>query len=291
MLLEPVRYSLESALLSRMEISHGGEATPQLAIGEPGKPMEDYLEFMRDVDATMEARRIDKVYRRYGNVAVVQMNGVIDKRLSQFEMQCYGGYDLADFDSALQLAASDDRVERVVLAITSPGGSVAGVPESAARVARLTAAKEVRAFVDVQACSAAYYIASQADHIAAASSATIGSIGVYMAMVDQSRALEMEGYKVELIKAGKYKAMGAAFKPLADEERAMLQASVTDLHEQFKAAVRSGRRAATERGGHQTVSDAAMEGQWFDGRKALEHRLVDELTDANLDEYVSELIS
>jgi protease-4 len=178
----------------------------------------------------------------------------------------------------------------VVLSINSPGGSVTGIPESAARVAALTKTKEVHAFVDAMACSAAYYIASQADHIAAAPSAILGSIGVYMAVLDATRNLEMEGYKVDLITAGKYKAMGSPFKPLSSEERAMLQSSCDALHADFRAAVKSGRRAATDAGGHQTVADSAMEGQWFDGKQALENRLVDELTGANLDEYVAALL-
>jgi protease-4 len=140
------------------------------------------------------------------------------------------------------------------------------------------------------ACSAAYYIASQADHIAAAPSAVLGSIGVYMALVDATRAAEMEGYKVELITAGKYKAMGSPFKPLSDEERAMFQAEVDAIYAEFKAAVRDGRRAPTERGGHQTVADSAMQGQAFNGRAALENRLVDSLTNQNLDEYVTALL-
>jgi protease-4 len=205
-------------------------------------------------------------------------------------MECYGGYDIADFDRALIQVAADPAIETVVLNINSPGGSVSGVPESAARVAALTAIKEVHAFVDVMACSAAYYIAAQADHIAAAPSAILGSVGVYLTILDATRAAEMEGLKVELITAGKYKAMGSPFKPLSGEERAMLQDQVTRLHADFRAAVKSGRRAPTERGGHQTVSDASLEGQWFDGGQALAARLVDELTNASLDEYVAALL-
>lgn len=300
LVMEPVRHSLEAALLSRMGLAQADVVAaaprmqepgePDRAYGEHGKPMEDWIAHNRDVKATREVLRIENVYTRHGNVGVVSLNGVIDKNLSQYEMDCYGGYDLADFDHALQISAQDSRIERVVMHIGSPGGSATGVPESAARVAALTKTKEVHAFVDTQACSAAYWIAAQADHIAAAPSAVLGSIGVYMAMLDESRALEMEGYRVELIKAGKFKAMGASFKSLSDDERAILQASVDELHAEFRAAVKSGRRGSTERGGHQTVSDSAMEGQWFDGKAALDHRLIDELTRQSLDEYVAALL-
>ncbi|WP_172682970.1 S49 family peptidase [Verrucomicrobium spinosum] len=79
-----------------------------------------------------------------------------------------------------------------------------------------------------------YWLASQADVIAAAPSSCIGSIGVYMALLDETRALEMEGYTVNLIKAGKHKAMGASFQKLTDEERAIFQGQVDSIYADFK---------------------------------------------------------
>jgi signal peptide peptidase SppA len=295
MVMEPVRYSLEAALLGRMGLSHSAPTpamvthTKRTRMGEKETEETVVTPAAQSGDDPQDWR-VSRIYETYGNVAVIELVGVIDKHISDFEMECYGGYDISDFDNALIHAAADPDIETVVLSINSPGGSVTGVPESAARVAGLAKTKEVHAFVDSMACSAAYYIASQADHIAAAPSAILGSIGVYMTMVDATRAAEMEGYKVDLITAGKFKAMGSPFKPLSDEERGMLQQSVNDLHAEFKGAVKSGRRAPTERGGHQTVADSAMEGQWFDGKASLSARLVDELTGMNLDEYVTALL-
>jgi signal peptide peptidase SppA len=289
MLTEPVRYSLESSLLQRMGLVHDGPS-PRAELGDQGTPMEDWIAFQKDIDATLQTLRIERIYQTVGDVAVVTLAGVIDKHISQFEMDCYGGCDLADFDTALQQAAADPKIQRVVLNVNSPGGSVLGVPESAARVAALKQTMEVRSFVDGMCCSAAFYIASQADQLDAAPSAILGSIGVYLSSIDATRAAEMQGYKVELITAGKYKAMGSPFKPLSDDERAMLQASVDDLHADFKAAVRTGMRRGTDAGGHQTVPDSAMEGQCFDGKEALTQRLCDSLTSQNLDEYVGALL-
>lgn len=290
---EPVRYALEAGLLRHMGLHHVGNApmethTKRIRLGD--KEVEESHTTPQAKAESTGDWRVDRLYNSFGNVAIISLSGVIDKHISDFEMECYGGYDISDFDKAIMVAQADPSIERVILDINSPGGSVTGISESAERVAALTETKEVRAFVDSQCCSAAYEIASQADHIAAAPSSIVGSIGVYMALIDATRAAEMEGYKVELITAGKYKAMGSPFKPLSDEERGMLQAMVNDLHSEFKATVKSGRRAATERGGHKTVSDSAMEGQSFFGKEALENRLVDELTNKNLDEYVASLL-
>ncbi len=194
---------------------------------------ENSIAYWKMVQQTNQTWRVEQIYQDYGNVAVINLGGVIDKHMSDTDLDCYGGCDLADVDKALAIAANDDDIELVVLNVNSPGGSVLGVPETAARVQQLTQIKQVNAFVDGMACSAAYYIASQADQIDAAPSAILGSIGVYCAVLDQSKALEMKGYNVQLIKAGKYKAAGA-FGPLSDDDKAMMQARVDSLHADFR---------------------------------------------------------
>ena len=297
LLIEPnARHGLEIGLLGHMGLMHGGSPVPQMAIapqrtyGEPAKPYEEHLQYLKAAEQTRKAWRVERIYQTFGNVAVVQMHGVIDKHLTDFEMSCYGGYDIADFDNALSRAANDPKIERIVLDINSPGGSVSGVPESAARVAELTKTKEVHAFVDVMAASAAFYVASQADVIAAAPSAILGSIGVYLTILDATRAAEMEGYKVELIRAGKFKAMGSPFRPLSDDERSMLQERVNGIHAEFRAAVSSGRGTNGAKMGSGGVSSDDMEGQIFFAKEAVAKNLCDVLTGMNLDEYVASLL-
>lgn len=224
--------------------------------------------------------RQSRVYQRVGNVAIVSVEGVIDKRVSSFDLSCYGGCDLADVDEALIRAAEPD-IKKVMLYVNSPGGSVTGTPETAARVAALAKTKQVHAFVDVMACSAGYYIASQARKISAAPSAIIGSIGVYMAVIDATRAMELEGIAVQMISSGKYKGIGAPWKPLAEDERAMLQEQCDAIYAAFKGAVLSARPK---------VKDSTMQGQWFDGTQADELQLVDELTMQTPDEMLARLL-
>lgn len=232
-------------------------------------------------DPSQMSRRTARIFQQFGDVAVITIDGVIDKRISDFEMDCYGGCDLGDVDKALGIAASDKGISRVVLDIHSPGGSVIGVAETAARIAAMRETdKEVHAYVNVMACSAGYWIASQADVIAAAPSAIVGSIGVYMAILDASRAMEMEGLSMQMIKAGKHKDTGSPYRPLNDEEKARLQADVDRLHAQFRKAVTEVRDIDTD----------SMEGQWMTGADGYEQNLVDDLTSATLDEYVTSLL-
>ena len=297
MLHAPARQAFEHVLLSRMRGEDTGVPASSIAtspqasvkigspygrsdIGEQGRPMNDWLEYTRDVRATQKVIRVEKVYQRFANVAVVQIHGVIDKIISQFDMDCYGGCDLADIDQALSLAANDPRVDTVVLDIDSPGGSVLGVADTAARIAKLRETKEVHAFIPAMACSAGYYLASQADRISAAQSAIVGSIGVYCAILDASQYYANEGVKMQFIKAGEFKTMGTEWRPLTPDEAKLLQDGVNTNYAQFKAACTALR----------PIEDSTMQGQWFTAEEGQKLKLVDQLTGATLDEYVSALL-
>ena len=275
MLLPSVRHSLENDLLAHM----GNGMAERRGTSGP-RVDENSIAYWKMVQATNQTWRIENIYQDFGSLAVISMSGVIDKHMSDADLDCYGGVDLADVDKALAIAGGDDDIETVVLSINSPGGSVLGVPETAARVRALAQDKQVLTFVDGMCCSAAYFIGSQADQIDTAASAILGSVGVYCAVLDQSKALEMKGYNVQLIKAGKYKAAGA-FGPLSDEERAMMQERVDALHAQFRGAVQGNRPQ---------VSNDTMEGQTFDGSQSVTNGLADNVTADNLDEYVAKLL-
>lgn len=268
MLHAPVRTSFESQLMSRML----GESAPMAV--HISKPRAD------DGGCEDMKERVAEIYTRYGNIAVITIDGVIDKRISSFEMSCYGGVDLSDVDSALAQAANDPRVDTVVLDINSPGGSVIGVTDTAKRIAELRATKEVHAYINVMACSAGYYLASQADVIAASPSAIVGSIGVYCAILDASSYYANEGLKMQFIKAGEFKTMGTEWRPLTPDEVKILQDGVNTNYAQFKAACTALR----------PIEDSTMQGQWFTAEEGQRLKLVDQITGATLDEYVSSLL-
>ncbi len=192
-------------------------------------------------------------------VGVVSIHGALMKRPDFFARLLLGATDMEDVTAALEAARDRADVQAVFLDVDSPGGTVNGTPELAALVAAVSKAKYTYAFTDGQMCSAAYWIASQADAIFATTSARVGSIGVLMPMLDESKAFEQAGLKVELFAAGKYKSIGVAGTSLTEEQRAWLQAQIDETYADFKAAVLArGRR----------VTSDVMEGQCFSGRKA-----------------------
>lgn len=200
-------------------------------------------------------------------LAVIPVHGILGKHLSSLETEC-GGCDVDAIRSAVDAALADPAVRALVLDFDSPGGTVTGIPELAAHLREAVTHKPIFAFTSSQCCSAAYWLAASCSALFATLSADVGSIGVYMALVDDSEWWKKEGYKLELIKAGKFKALGISGQPLSDDERALLQADVDRIYAMFTADVRAGRG---------TVEDSTMQGQTFMGEMAVGVNLVDEI--------------
>lgn len=222
----------------------------------------------------------DRPYAVAEGVALIPVFGVIGKHLSSMETMC-GGVDVDDVVGQVEQAVSDPQVDQVLLWFNSPGGTVTGVPEAAAKLRLLGMMKQIHAYTDGMMASAAYWLASQCQTITSSPSSDVGSIGVYLAWLDQADAAEAAGYKLELIKAGDFKAMGHPMIHISEDERAILQASVDEIYGRFKAAV------WVVRG---DVPDSAMQGQTFSYDEQLENNLVDSQVDSVV-EVIAALVS
>jgi signal peptide peptidase SppA len=194
-------------------------------------------------------------------VAVVPVYGILAKNASWVEEVCHGITDINAIQHALHQAMSSKEVKTIVLDIASPGGQVTGIRELAGMVRSATQqrGKRVYAFCDERMCSAAYWIGSQADEIYNTPTATVGSIGTYLAWLDESVKMQLEGVRLEFFGEGKHKGMGLPGKPLSQEDRELLQARVREINGWFKGEV-SGRR--------KKVSDETMQGQVFTGESS-----------------------
>lgn len=171
------------------------------------------------------------------NVAVVPITGTLMKAESSF-----GGTSTVQTRRDIRQAAADPTVSAVLLAIDSPGGTVAGTADLAADVRAARRKKPVWAHVDDLAASAAYWVASQADQIFAnAPTALVGSIGTVMTVYDLSQAAERDGVKVLRFATGPLKGAGTPGTPVTDEQAAAFQSLVDGAQAHFDAAVRSGR--------------------------------------------------
>lgn len=139
--------------------------------------------------------------------------------------------------SALEAAAADADVERIVLDLNSGGGHVAGNFELAARVREINGIKPITAIVDSRAMSGGYSLAAACGRIIATPTADIGSIGVLLCHMSMESALEKFGVKVTFVHAGKHKVDGNPYQDLPDDVRESLQASVDSSYKAFVSLV------------------------------------------------------
>ncbi len=235
-------------------------------------------------DAEESAERIHPsreraIREREGAVAVVALHGTMAQRRLP-GASTGGGASTEAVGRELEKAAADTGVKAIILHIDSPGGSVYGTRELAAKVNAAKAIKPVIAQVDSLAASAAYWVASQATEVVVTPGGEVGSIGVIAVHEDLSGALEAEGIRPTIISAGKYKAEFSPYGPLGEEARAHLQARVDESHRDFVNAVAQGRGTKPS-----TVEADYGEGRTLHARAALSAGMVDRI--ATFDETLA----
>lgn len=192
-------------------------------------------------------------------VAILPLQGALRAR---------GGMDL--FRSRLAEAVANPDVGAIILDVDTPGGTVAGTPETAQAVKDAAAVKPVTAVVDSLCASAGYWIASQATRIMASPSADIGSIGVIAMHMEFSAMLEASGIKPTIIRSTPFKAECTPFEPLTAEALAQIEKEVADCHADFIKTVASGRRVAQSK-----VSSDFGKGRCMGAQAALEAGMID----------------
>lgn len=177
-----------------------------------------------------------------GGIAVLPLYGVITQRGNMADdVSGPGSCSVQQFTSQFRAAIADPSVGQVLIDFDSPGGSVYGVDELASEIYQARGKKPVIGISNALCASAAYYVASQCDELYCTPSGEVGSIGVYTAHMNMSKAMEDDGVAVSLISAGKYKVEANPYGPLDDEARAAIQASVDGYYSMFTKAVARGR--------------------------------------------------
>lgn len=204
---------------------------------------------------------------RSGVIAVVPIRGAIMEHASDFG-PCEGGTSAEQVSAAMRQANADDSISSILLDINSPGGSVFGIAELAAEIR--SSGKPVTAIARSLAASAAYWLGTAASEFFMTPGGQVGSIGVYGAHEDVSKALEAEGVAVTLVSAGKFKTEGSPFSPLSAEARAAMQQSVDAYYGMFTRDVAKGRGTTVD-----AVRSGMGEGRVLGAGPAVDQKMVD----------------
>lgn len=202
-------------------------------------------------------------------IAIVEINGPI--RFNQ-KSQRFLSYDAATVTRELREFAKRNEIRAIILRINSPGGTVAAVQEIYEEIIKARAkGKIVVASMGDVAASGGYYIASACDRIVANRGTLTGSIGVILELSNVQELFKKIGVKVEVLKTGKYKDSGSAYRQLTPEEKALFENLINDAYGQFVDDIVKGRKMDKQK-----VLSLA-DGRIFTGSQALNAGLIDAL--------------
>ncbi|MEM9562784.1 MAG: S49 family peptidase [Actinomycetota bacterium] len=152
--------------------------------------------------------------------------------------------------------AENDSIDGVILELDSPGGTIFGSQAIADGVAEYQEAtgKPVIAYVGGISASGGVYAMAGADVIYADHGTLVGSIGVIFGPFERYDGVTAidggllgggitteGGIEVEFLTAGRAKDLGNPYRPMTDEERAVLQEGLDNAYADFVTHVSEGR--------------------------------------------------
>ena len=228
--------------------------------------------------SALAAQQTDDIEVKDGVVQVIYAEGEITQaNVSPFAAGASTiGAGLGD---RLREAAEDDDVKAVVLRMNSPGGDAFLSEQLWHAVKQLRSKKPVVVSMGDYAASGGYYISSAANRIVAQPNTLTGSIGIFGLFPNFSDLVQKVGVNVEVVKTNDFAdlTISMPYKPLTNEQRALIQGHVERGYDVFLSRVAEGR--------HMTKGQGRV---WL-GRKAQTLGLVDKL--GGLDVAIKEAAS
>jgi signal peptide peptidase SppA len=230
-----------------------------------------------------DARRQASVSNSGGGIAVLPLYGIVTQRGNMVDdVSGPGTASTQQFSNILRAALQDETVSQILIDIDSPGGSVYGVAELADEIVSARAQKPVVAIANSLAASAAYWIGCSASEFYVTPGGEVGSIGVWQAHQDYSKAMDEAGVKTTLISAGKFKVEGNPYAPLDEEAQGFMQSRVDDYYAAFTKAVAKGRGVPISQ-----VRDGMGQGRVLGADAALASSMVDGI--ATFDDIIKKM--
>lgn len=203
---------------------------------------EDLMKSLSSINITPKNReQLENSYVVIDGVAHIPIVGELTPHAETDICGAYTAEALTEYGfitAATQAADDDPKVESIQFDINSPGGYVDGLMPVVDAIR--SAEKETLAFVDGMAASAAYWLASQADSIVAASPASrVGSIGVAVEAFDDTKALEQMGFERIILTSTDAPLKRPDIR--TEEGQDQIVNSLDDMHNVFVQYVAEGR--------------------------------------------------
>ncbi len=256
---------------------------PLLITEESLTPIIEYLESRPSLAISNEDTKRRNAPSIAESVAMIQINGSLSYQKSWLGAMCgMTSYQqlLEDVEEVIDLGA-----KTLVLDISSGGGEAYAAFQTANSIKKMCNNSGVKliAYVDGMAASAAYALACVADEVIAHPMAEVGSIGVLIRLIDQSKALANAGVKPIFITSAKSKVPFATDGSFKEDFLADLQAKVDTLHTEFVNHVANHRKMSVE-------SINATNAKTFVAKDAKELGLIDSVMEhEEFFEYLAQL--
>ncbi|AXF53108.1 MAG: hypothetical protein [Caudoviricetes sp.] len=216
--------------------------TPHLITEDSFNSIMDYVNSRIEGNAEIVAPEmsVDSGRGRYvedTQTGVMHINGPLTYRTTGWEALCGGtSYEMLKEQMEYFVSAG---AKTVVMMVDSGGGEAHGMMDGANYVRKLADENDIRiiAYVDGMSASAAYGFSCIADEIVMSSDSMVGSIGVLIQLMNNSKALEMQGYERTFVTAGKDKVPFAKDGSFTESFIERLQEQVDTLYEGFTSHV------------------------------------------------------
>ena len=261
--------SVQSFIAARMELSSKAKAEAAL----------EKLQADADGDDTPDTdffgQPIEQFHVTPDGLAILPIFGPLINHASLMDQMC-GACSYQRIQNNLQEAMGTPGLKRIILKIGSPGGMCNGMIETIRRVFQVREAGiPIKAISDTCIGSAAFGLAAACDTIEITESTMIGSVGSFCAILDSSKAYEIEGLLVQVFKSGEYKGAGMDGTSLSKAQKEEYQQRSDYFGEQFREVVRSTR----------IIEESLLQGQVFIGEQAVEKGFADSIVDDIADGY------
>ncbi len=203
-------------------------------------------------------------------VATITIHGGLNNDSDSWWNEYVGAVGYPEIREALVAAASDPEVKEILLDISSGGGAVEGVADTANLIRLISdRVKPVTTFGDTM-CSAAMWLGASAGKVYAGKASLVGSIGVLCVHKEMAEAYKQAGIGVNVIRAGSEKALANSHEKLSDKGRAQIQKVVDASYGVFIDHISAMRNVSY------VVADQVMgQGKEFIGAEAVDVGLVD----------------
>jgi len=174
-----------------------------------------------------------------------------------------------EVDSFISAAEKESGIDGILIEVNSPGGT----PVASERIAQrlYNASIPVVVIIGDVAASGGYMVAAAGDHVIASPMSDVGSIGVNMSYVEESKKNEEEGLTYVQLTSAEFKDAGSPNRPITDVERELFQKDLDIVHDAFVSLVAKYRSLDI------AEVEALADGSSMPGQRALDNKLIDSL--------------